>query len=99
MIAELMSLRQIFEAGMLLCWGISWPIDIFKSLRSRRTEGKSVAFMAVVLVGYCFGLTAKFVKAAQPQGVLEPVTALYAFNWLCVAVDIVLYRRFSKARV
>jgi len=41
-----------FEAGMLICFGASWPLDIYKSLKSRSTAGKSVMFMFVLCVGY-----------------------------------------------
>ena len=88
---------QVFEAGMLVCFGISWPIDILKSLRTRRTEGKSLAFMVIIWGGYCLGILAKGVKAAAPGGAWEPVTVLYALNWIFVAVDILLYLHFRKA--
>ena len=84
---------------MLVCFGFSWPVDIIKSLRCRRTEGKSLAFMTLVLVGYAFGTMAKFALAARPGASLEPVTILYALNFVFVATDIALYVRFSRAGV
>ena len=50
-----------FEAGMLICFGASWPLDIYKSLKSRSTAGKSVMFMFVLCVGYIFGIINKIV--------------------------------------
>ena len=43
---------QFLEALMMICFGLAWPTDIYKTLRVRRVEGKSLGFMAVVLVGY-----------------------------------------------
>ena len=43
---------EIFEAGMLLCFGCSWPMNIAKSLRAGTARGKSLAFELFVLVGY-----------------------------------------------
>ena len=98
MIAQWAATGQAFEAGMLICFGISWPVDILKSLRVRRTEGKSLAFMVIILAGYCLGITAKLVEAAPPDKALKPVLALYILNWLFVAIDILLYLRFRSAR-
>ena len=41
---------EIFQAGMLLCFGCSWPMNIAKSLRARTACGKSLAFELFVLV-------------------------------------------------
>ena len=38
-----MNIVHVLEAGMLVCFGISWPFNIAKSLRSRTAKGKSVA--------------------------------------------------------
>ena len=73
-------------------------MDILKSLRVRRTEGKSLVFMVIILAGYCLGITAKLVKAAMPNEPLDPVIALYILNWLFVAIDILLYVRFSRPK-
>ena len=85
---------EVFEAGMLVCFGVAWPVDVVRTLRVRRTEGKSIGFMALVLVGYLFGLSAKVVRAwgAWP----EMVTALYAFNAVMVATDIALTLYFRR---
>lgn len=91
------ALAQCFEAGMLVCFGLSWPVDILKSLRVKRTEGKSLAFMVMILIGYALGLTAKVLTASASEAPLEWVTALYALNLLLVAVDIALYVRISRS--
>ncbi len=88
---------QVLEAGMLVCFGVSWPIDIVKTLRTRVTAGKSVGFMSMVFLGYCLGLASKLIMAAQPGESIEPVTAMYALNATLVAVDIALYVKFSRA--
>ena len=89
-------MAQILEAGMLLCFGMSWPVDIVKALRTRRTEGKSLWFMALIFAGYLSGLAAKLTRAAHAEAWPEPVTALYAVNAVLVAVDIALYLHFSR---
>jgi len=76
---------SIFEAIMLLCFGISWPISIAKSLRTKRVSGKSPMFMTVVCIGYMSGVIHKIVFS------FDWVIVLYAANMLMVAFDIYLY--------
>ncbi len=94
LLAQFPALGQFLEAGMLICFGISWPVDILKALRTRRTEGKSLAFRVLIFAGYLSGLAAKFFRAGLTGAWPEPVTALYALNALLVGVDIGLYLRF-----
>ena len=78
---------SIFEVGMLLCFGAAWPMNIFKSLRSRTAAGKSVIFQWAILVGYVCGITHKLMFS------MDWVLALYALNFLMVATDTVLIYR------
>ena len=71
---------EIFEAGMLLCFGCSWPMNIAKSLRARTARGKSLAFELFVLVG-CI------------SGHINWVFAIYAADLLMVITDILLTLR------
>lgn len=94
MIAELHTVGQILETGMLICFGISWPIDILKLVRSKRTEGKSLAFMTIIVIGYFFGVAAKISRTSGTGGWPEWVVWLYALNAVLVSVDIALYLRY-----
>ncbi|MBR4881578.1 MAG: hypothetical protein IKU19_06560, partial [Clostridia bacterium] len=53
---------QIFESIMLLCFGMSWPISVCKSIRSRSTKGKSAVFIMVIILGYISGIAGKIVN-------------------------------------
>ena len=79
---------------MLVCFGISWPVDILKTRRTRRTAGQSAASLRRVLTGYLFGMAAKLMRAVQAGIAPETVTVLYALNATLIAVDIALYYRF-----
>ena len=85
-----MAISQFFEAGMLVCFGCSWPVAIAKTLRVRKVHGKSVIFLFFILAGYLSGVAAKL------MGTTDWVVTLYAFNALMVATDIVLYFRFRE---
>jgi len=78
---------HVFEAGMLICFGISWPVNIYKSVKSRTAAGKSVIFLYLVWVGYLSGIINKLINN------FDLVFWLYVLNALMVSVDIVLYYR------
>ena len=86
---------SIFEAGMLICFGAAWPMNILKSLRSRTAAGKSVIFQWAILVGYICGITNKILYSR------DIVLALYILNFLMVATDTILIyrnRRLDRQR-
>jgi hypothetical protein len=88
MLAMLTAAGQVFEAGMLVCFGVAWPVDIYKTLRTRETRGKSARFMSLIFLGYLSGIAAKVIRA--DGGLPEAVTWLYALNALLVGLDIAL---------
>ena len=79
---------EIFEAGMLLCFGCSWPMNITKSIRAKTAKGKSLAFELFVLVGYICGITGKCIS-----GSINWVFAIYILDLLMVTTDILLTLR------
>lgn len=76
---------SVFEMGMLVCFGLAWPVNIYKSVKSRSTKGKSVMFLIVVWLGYVSGIIHKLVYS------LDIVLFLYVLNLAMVSADIVLY--------
>lgn len=87
---------EIFEAGMLLCFGCSWPMNITKSIRAKTAKGKSLAFELFVLMGYICGITGKCIS-----GSINWVFAIYILDLLMVATDILLTlrnRRLDKRK-
>ena len=78
---------KLFEAGMLLCFGAAWPMNIIKSLRSRTAGGKSVIFQWAILVGYISGIINKLLYS------MDIVLVLYILNFVMVATDTVLIYR------
>ncbi|MBT3295683.1 MAG: hypothetical protein HN383_10455 [Verrucomicrobia bacterium] len=81
---------SVFEAGMLVCFGISWPISIIKSLRTKVVQGKSPIFMTVVALGYVSGMIHKIVYS------FDQVFLLYVFNFVMVTIDLGLYWKYRK---
>ena len=76
---------SVFEIGMLVCFGVSWPISIVKALRTKKVVGKSPVFMAIICLGYLSGILHKVFFA------FDWVILLYCVNLCMVAFDIFLY--------
>jgi hypothetical protein len=78
---------SVFEIIMLICFGAAWPFSIAKAYRSRANSGKSLIFLALILIGYVSGTAHKLLY--KPDGVVY----LYMLNGLMVAVDIAVHFR------
>jgi len=79
---------SIFEATMLICFGVSWPISIVKSVRTKVVSGKSPLFMGIVCFGYISGFIHKLLYS------MDWIIALYTLNMVLVAIDLTLYFRY-----
>ncbi len=79
-------MTQIFEFVMLICFGMSWPISVYKSITSKSTQGKSLVFILAIIVGYVCGIIGKILS-----GQINYVLGLYIFNLIVVSIDLVLY--------
>ena len=77
---------QIFEFIMLACFGLSWPISVYKSIKSKSTQGKSIVFIIAIIIGYISGIIGKIVNHQ-----LTYVLIIYCFNLIVVSVDLVLF--------
>ncbi len=84
---------HIFELIMLICFGISWPFNVAKSIRTRSAKGKSLMFLLAIWLGYIAGIINKLLYAR------DVVMWAYVINFLMVTADLVLYfrnRRLDK---
>lgn len=80
------TMKEIFEFIMLLCFGLSWPISVYKSIKSGSTQGKSVVFIIAIIIGYISGILGKFIG-----GQINYVLVIYCFNLVVVSIDLTLY--------
>ncbi len=85
------SLANILETVMIICFGVSWPLSIIKSYRSRSTKGKSLLFMCCIEFGYFCGIASKILFQN-----FNLAFWFYFPNVIFVATDICLYFRNKK---
>jgi hypothetical protein len=86
-----MNLASVLETVMILSFGISWPLSIIRSYRSRSTKGKSIMFSVFILIGYICGLASKMLSHTYNLAYY-----FYYPNVIMVAADIILYFRNRK---
>lgn len=77
---------QIFEFIMLACFGLSWPISVYKSIKSKSTQGKSLVFILAIIIGYISGIIGKIINDQ-----LTYVLIIYCFNLIVVSIDLILF--------
>ena len=75
---------EIFEGIMLVCFGCAWPLSIYKTLKAKSSEGKSLSFITIILLGYISGIL------FEGFGDLNDVIYLYILNTLLVFTDLML---------
>ena len=86
-------LSQILEFAMLFAFGFSWPFAIVRTYRAKRVDGKSPAFMIIVLVGYACGIAAHLVEGTKLW-----LCWIYLGDMALASTDLTLYFHYSKRR-
>ena len=86
---------ELFEIIMLVMFGISWPMNIVRSVRAKTAKGKSLLFMLFILVGYIAGIVAKLINPVYLAEIDRKwyVLFFYVLNFVMVFVDLCLYFR------
>ncbi|MBR0197204.1 MAG: hypothetical protein IJQ34_03640 [Kiritimatiellae bacterium] len=82
---------EFLEFAMLFSFGFSWPFAIAKTWRSKRVDGKSPAFMAIVIFGYICGIAAHLVEGTKLW-----LCFVYLVDMMLVSTDLALYIHFAK---
>ncbi len=79
-----MKSMSIFEAGMLICFGASWPFAVLKTYKTKNVKGKSRLFLSLIILGYIFGIINKILYS------MDIVVWLYVLNLTLVSADAAL---------
>ncbi len=86
---------HVFELLMIVCFGVSWPFNVAKSIRTRSAKGKSLIFLVAIWLGYICGIINKILYSR------DAVMWAYVVNFVIVSTDLALYfrnRRLDKER-
>lgn len=91
-------MAEIFEVVMIVSFGVSWPMNVIKSYRSRTAKGKSLTFLLLIFFGYIAGIVSKIINENYMAqiGTKWYVLFFYVLNLLMVGIDLMLYFRNRK---
>ena len=87
-------MTDMLEAVMLICFGLSWPINLLKNYRARTAKSMSLEFILLIIIGYVAGIAAKIYSHN-----VNYVLAVYFVNLLIVCGNLVVYfinRRYDR---
>jgi len=86
-------MADFFEMLMVVCFGISWPLNIMKAWKARTAKGTSVLFYFFIWIGYIFAMIGKLIKLQN--GIVTPgyVWFFYILNTIMVSTGILIYFR------
>lgn len=80
-------MSELFEIGMIISFGVSWPINVMKSIKTKSTKGKSLSFLIIIFIGYISGVVSKLTAPEFKWYVMF----FYVLNLIMVGLDIILY--------
>lgn len=75
---------SMLEAGMLICFGASWPFSVYKTWKSKTCKGKSLIFLWLIFIGYLCGIAHKLIYSQ------DLVILIYILNAVLVCADLML---------
>lgn len=89
---------ELFEIGMIVLFGISWPISAYRSYKSRTAKGKSILFITLIFFGYIAGIISKIINPTYMARFSSKwyVLLIYITNFIFVSMDLMLYFRNKK---
>lgn len=93
--------KDLLEAGMLICFGFSWPINLYKNIKVRSAKGMSLPFILLIVIGYILGIGAKLVGHFSGAAPLNYVFAVYIINLIMVSANIAVYfinKRYDRMK-
>lgn len=86
-----MNLAHLLEAGMLVCFGFSWPLNVVKAYRAKTARGTSLAFIILIITGYIAGISAKIINNQ-----FNYVLVVYFLNLAIVSANVFVYIRNKR---
>ena len=88
-------MSELFEIIMIVSFGASWPINVYKSYRARTTKGKSLGFLCLIVFGYIAGIISKLINETYMASFSAKwyVLFFYVMNFVMVGLDLLFYWR------
>ncbi len=81
-------MAPILETIMLICFGFSWPLNLYKAYKAKTAKSTSLPFILLIITGYIAGIAAKIVL-----GSINYVLIAYLLNLAIVSLNLIVYFR------
>ena len=88
-------MSEILEIIMIVCFGVSWPLNLRKNLKSKTAKGISLWFYLMIFFGYIAGIISKFLNESYMANFSSKwyVLVFYFINLFVVGLNIIVYFR------
>lgn len=89
-------MAELLESAMLVCFGLSWPINLAKNVKAKTAKSMSLQFILLIIAGYLAGISAKIYNHK-----LNYVLIVYFLNLMIVSGNLIVYfinLRYDKQR-
>lgn len=84
-------MSSMLEATMLICFGLSWPINTMKAYKARSAKNMSLPFILLIIFGYVAGIGAKLLLKQTNY-----VLVVYFINLAVVTLNLMVYFRNKR---
>ena len=84
-------MSSMLEATMLICFGLSWPINTMKAYKARSAKNMSLPFILLIIFGYVAGISAKLLMNQNNY-----VLVVYFINLAVVTLNLMVYFRNKR---
>lgn len=79
-------MSSVCETIMLICFGLSWPINVVKAYKAKTAKATSLPFILLIFAGYVAGIGSKIIS-----GQINYVFVVYLLNIAIVFLNILVY--------
>ncbi len=87
-------MAEFLESIMLVCFGLSWPMNLAKNIKAKSAKNMSLQFILLIIFGYIAGISAKLYDHR-----FNYVLVVYLLNLVVVSANVIVYfinRRYDK---
>lgn len=79
-------MAELLESTMLICFGLSWPMNLAKNIKAKSAQNMSLQFILLIITGYIAGISAKIYNHR-----FNYVLAVYLLNVAVVSANVIVY--------
>ncbi len=79
-------MAELLESTMLICFGLSWPMNLAKNIKAKSARNMSLQFILLIITGYVAGISAKIYNHR-----FNYVLVVYLLNLIVVSANVIVY--------